>query len=211
MAAQDILSRLQERFYHDGRGDSITAAGDTPPRRHETLYHGGRRDSITAARETPSRRHETLYHGSKRDSITAARNTPSRRQEKLYHGGRRHSITAARGNPSQRHEALLHSGTKKMRKSRISKAPPLIFPQILEFSENVEKSMCTLPEKSKGCSLKSQIFAFSKIRKSMKNHEISEIAISRLSHFPLSHFPTFPEFFPRRPSRESERRPLDPK
>ena len=209
MAAQDILSRLQERFYHDGRGDSITAAGDTLPRRHETLYHGGRRDFITAARETSSRRHETLYHGSKRDSITAARDTPSRRQEKLYHGGRRHSITAARGNPSQRHEALLHSGTRhsftaargtpsqrheKMRKSRISKAPPLIFPQILEFSENVEKSMCTLPEKSKGCSLKSQIFAFSKIRKSMKNHEISEIAISRLSHFP-----TFREFFPPAP------------
>ena len=83
MAAQDILSRLQERFYHDGRGDSITAAGDILPRRHETLYHE-----------------------SKRDSITAARDTLSQRQEKLYHGGRSHSITAARGTPSQRHERL---------------------------------------------------------------------------------------------------------
>ena len=67
--------------------------------------------------------------------------------------------------------------------------------------------MCTLPEKSNGCSLKSQIFAFSKIRKSMKNHEISEIAISRLSHFPT--FLLSASFFPRRPSRESGRRPLD--
>ena len=36
----------------------------------------------------------------------------------------------------------------------------------------------------------------------MKNREISEIAISRLSHFPtfpLSHFPTFREFFPPAP------------
>jgi len=53
----------------------------------------------------------------------------------------------------------------------------------------------------------------------MKNREISEIAISRLSHsptfllsVPLSHFPTFllsGSFFARRPSRESGRRPPD--
>ena len=53
----------------------------------------------------------------------------------------------------------------------------------------------------------------------MKNREISEIAISRLSHsptfllsVPLSHFPTFllsGSFFARRLSRESGRRPPD--
>ena len=199
MAARDILSRRHERLYQDGKGDSITAARDTLSRRQERLHHGGTRDSITAARETQSRQHETLHHGGKRNSITAAGDILSRRHEAILHSGTRHSFTAARGTPSQRHE--------KMRKSRISKAPPLIFPQILEFSENVEKSMCTLPEKSKGCSLKSQIFAFSKIRKSMKNHEISEIAISRLSHFPT--FLLSASFSPRRPSRESLRRPLD--
>ena len=176
MTAREIPSRRQETFYHGGTRHSITAAGETSSRRQERLHHGGTRHSITAARETQSRQHETLHHGGKRNSITAAGDILSRRHEAILHNGTRHSFTAARGTPSQRHE--------KMRKSRISKAPPLIFPQILEFSENVEKSMCTLPEKSKGCSLKSQIFAFFQIRKSMKNREISEIKISRLSHFP---------------------------
>ena len=48
---------------------------------------------------------------------------------------------------------------------------------------------------------KSEILAIFQIRKNTKNPEISEIAIS-----PQSHIPTIPEFFPRRPSRESERR-----
>ena len=88
---------------------------------------------------------------------------------------------------------------EKMRKFTISKAPPLIFPFFRKIPEFVEKS--------KGGPLKSQIFAFFPIRKSMKNHEISEIAISRLSHFPT--FLLSASFFPRRPSRESGRRPLD--
>ena len=73
------------------------------------------------------------------------------------------------------------------------------FWRILEFSEKMEKS--------KGGPLKSWFFAFFQIRKSMKNREISKIAISRLSHFPT--FLLSASFFPRRPSRESGRRPLD--
>ena len=68
----------------------------------------------------------------------------------------------------------------------------------------------TLPvEKSKGGGpLNSEFLAIFQIRKNTKNPEISEIAISRLSHFPT--FLLSASFFPRRPSRESGRRPLDP-
>ena len=55
----------------------------------------------------------------------------------------------------------------------------------------------------------SEILAIFQIRKNMKNPEISEIAISPQSHNPT--IPQSPSFFPRRPSRESERRPPDPK
>ena len=63
------------------------------------------------------------------------------------------------------------------------------FWRILEFSEKIEKS--------KGGPLKSWIFAFFQIRKSMKNREISEITISRLSHFPT--FLLSASFFPPAP------------
>ena len=55
--------------------------------------------------------------------------------------------------------------------------------------------------------MKSEILAIFQIRKNTKNPEISEIAISPQSHNPT--IPQSPSFSPRRPSRESGRRPLD--
>ena len=75
------------------------------------------------------------------------------------------------------------------------KGPPLWF---FHFPQHFQKSR----ENQRGGPLKSEFFTIFQIVKSIENLEISEIMISRLSHFPS--FPVSPDFFFFSSSRRAE-------
>ena len=163
MTAREIPSRRQETFYHGGTRHSITAARETSSRRHEThsitkargtqsrqhetLYHSGKRNSITAAGAILSRRHEALLHSGTRDSVSIlAIPDQAAAAEILGCGaggknsgkvGKWESGKVAKSRFLKFLDFSWISFFEKMLKIMISKAPPLIFHEFLEFSEKV--------------------------------------------------------------------------